>query len=119
MPPSNDLHSTSKSCLFNQFNDMKTNDYFVVLGFESHQTAKNGGRENQPEIQGGSAVWYSDMMRMMGIESQVYSMDITHSNIEDRVKEIKPDNVTFLLGDSNAIEKTFTKEFLNHLPHPW
>ena len=68
---------------------------------------------------GGSAVWYSDMMRMMGIESQVYSMDVTHSNIEDRVKEIKPDNVTFLLGDSNAIEKTFTKEFLNDLPHPW
>ena len=68
---------------------------------------------------GGSAVWYADMMRMMGIESQVYSMDITHSNIEDRVKEIKPDNVTFLLGDSNAIEKTFTKEFLNDLPHPW
>ena len=68
---------------------------------------------------GGSAVWYSDMMRMMGIESQVYSMDITHSNIEDRVKEIKPDNVTFLLGDSNAIEKTFTKDFLNDLPHPW
>ena len=68
---------------------------------------------------GGSAVWYSDMMRMMGIESQVYSMDITHAYIEDRVKEIKPDNVTFLLGDSNAIEKTFTKDFLHDLPHPW
>ena len=68
---------------------------------------------------GGSAVWYADMMRMMGIESQVYSMDITYLNIEDRVKEIKPDNVTFLLGDSNAIENTFTKEFLHDLPHPW
>ena len=68
---------------------------------------------------GGTAVWYSDMMRMMGIESQVYSLDITHSYIEDRVKEIKPDNVTFLLGDSNAIDKTFTKDFLHDLPHPW
>ena len=68
---------------------------------------------------GGTAVWYSDIMRMMGIESQVYSLDITHSYIEDRVKEIKPDNVTFLLGDSNAIDKTFTKDFLHDLPHPW
>ena len=46
-------------------------------------------------------------------------MDIDPSLILDRAKEIKPDNLTFLQGDSNHIEKTFTNQFLQDLPHPW
>lgn len=67
---------------------------------------------------GGSAVWLADTMKLEGITSSVYSMDI-QDMIENRVKEIKPDNVTFMLGDSNKIAETFTPEFLKDLPHPW
>ena len=46
-------------------------------------------------------------------------MDIDLSILEDRVKEIKPENVTFPQGDSHKIEKTFRPDFLRGLPHPW
>ena len=68
---------------------------------------------------GGSAVWLADMLRLMEIPSHVYSMDIDPSLILDRAKEIKPENLTFLQGDSNHIEKTFTNQFLQDLPRPW
>ena len=68
---------------------------------------------------GGSAIWLADMLRLMDIPSQIFSMDISHSNIEDCVLKLKPDNVTFLLGDCYKIEETFTPEFLKDLPRPW
>ena len=46
-------------------------------------------------------------------------MDIDLSIIEDRVKEIKPENVTFLQGDSNKIADTFSAQFLKGLARPW
>ena len=46
-------------------------------------------------------------------------MDIELSNMEERVKEIKPSNVHFFEGNSYEIEKTFTSEMLQSLPHPW
>ena len=58
----------------------------------------------------------ADMLRLMEIKS---SMDIDLSILEDWVKEIKPENVTFLQGDSHKIEKTFRPDFLRGLPHPW
>ncbi len=68
---------------------------------------------------GGSAVWMADMLRLMDIKSHIFSMDVDPSLIEEEVKRLQPDNVTFLKGDSNAIEKTFTEEFLGSLAHPW
>ena len=68
---------------------------------------------------GGSAIWMADMLRMMEINSHIYSMDIDPTLLEDRVKELQPSNVVFLQGDSNTIEKTFTSEFLQSQPHPW
>lgn len=68
---------------------------------------------------GGSALWLADMLQVMDIPSQIYSMDITLSNIEDRVRELKPQNVTFLQGDCRKIEETFTAELLKSLPRPW
>jgi cephalosporin hydroxylase len=68
---------------------------------------------------GGNAVWMADTMKMEGITCSVFSMDINPAMIEDRVKEIKPKNVTFLQGDSNKIADTFTADFLKGLPHPW
>ena len=70
-------------------------------------------------LTGGSAVWIADILRLEGVECSVYSMDINLDIIEERVKEIKPQNVTFLQGDSNKISETFTPEFLKDLPHPW
>ncbi len=37
---------------------------------------------------GGSAVWMADMLRLMEVDSTIYSMDIELSNLEGRVKEI-------------------------------
>lgn len=68
---------------------------------------------------GGTAVWMADMLKLEGVTSSIYSMDINSAIIEDRVKEIKPENVTFLQGDSNKIADTFSANFLKGLPHPW
>ena len=59
------------------------------------------------------------MLRLIEMDSSIYSMDVDLSVLEDRVKEIKPNNVTFLEGDSHKIEKTFDSDFLHGLPHPW
>jgi len=61
----------------------------------------------------------ADMLRLIEMDSSIYSMDVDLSVLEDRVKEIKPDNVTFLEGDSHKIEATFYLDFLHGLPHPW
>ena len=68
---------------------------------------------------GGTAIWIADMLRLMEAKSSVYAMEIDLSILQDRVKEIKPENVTFLQGDSHKIEKTFHPDFLRGLPHPW
>lgn len=68
---------------------------------------------------GGTAIWMADMLCLMEAKSSVYAMDIDLSILQDRVKEIKPENVTFLQGDSHKIEKTFHPDFLRGLPHPW
>ena len=68
---------------------------------------------------GTMAIWMADTLKLLDIPCQIYSMDKDLSLLEERVKELKPDNVTFLQGDSNAIEKTFTPELMSQLPHPW
>ena len=68
---------------------------------------------------GGSAIWIADTLKLLDIPCQIYSMEKDISLLADRAKELKPDNVTFLQGDSFAIEKTFTPELLSKLPHPW
>ncbi len=68
---------------------------------------------------GGTAVWMSDMLNLVGTDCQVYSMDIDLSLLEDRVKELKPANLTFIQGDCYQIEDAFPAEFLQKQPHPW
>ena len=68
---------------------------------------------------GGMAIWMGDTLKTLDIPCQIYSVDVDLSLLEDRVKEVKPDNVTFLQGDCYAIDKTFTPEFMSQLPHPW
>ena len=68
---------------------------------------------------GGMAVWIADTLKLLDVPSQIYSVDVDLSLREDRVNKLKPDNVTFLQGDCNAIEKTFTPDFMSQLLHPW
>ena len=70
-------------------------------------------------LSGGMAIWIADTLHLLGVTSNVYSMDIDPTNRSDLVNQLKPENVTFLTGDSHQIEKTFTDEFMKSLPHPW
>ena len=68
---------------------------------------------------GGSSLWMADTLKLEGISSNIFCMDIDIGMVEKRVKELKPDNITFLQGDSNKIGETFGSEQLKTLPHPW
>ena len=68
---------------------------------------------------GGSSVWFADQLKLLDIPGHVYSMDIDLLLIEENVKKLNPNNVTFLQGDCNEVEKTFTPEMLSKLPRPW
>ena len=70
-------------------------------------------------LSGGMAIWMADTLGLLGVESHIYSMDLDPSNRSEIVNKLKPENVTFLQGDSYEIEKTFSDEFLKALPHPW
>ena len=67
---------------------------------------------------GGSAIWMGDLFKTMELDCHCYSVDIDHSLLSEEARRLKPDNVTFLLGDCNAIEKTLTPKMLSELPHP-
>ena len=68
---------------------------------------------------GGSAVWFADQLNLLNIPGHVYSMDIDLSLIEENVKKLSLDDyITFLQGDCNEIDKTFTPEMLSKLPQP-
>ncbi|XP_031562431.1 uncharacterized protein LOC116298193 [Actinia tenebrosa] len=67
---------------------------------------------------GGSAVWMADTLQMFGCKSHVYSVDIDLGLLEPLARE-KRNDLTFLQGDCNEIQKTFPPEMLKSLPHPW
>ena len=64
---------------------------------------------------GGNAIWMADTMKLEGVEC---SMDIDLSLLEDKVKEIKPDNITFIEGDCFKLGQSFSDKFLKDLSHP-
>ena len=67
---------------------------------------------------GASALWFSDMARLYGIDCSVYSYDIDLSLIQEKVLKMKPDSVKFFEGDSYQVEKMFDHKFLVELPRP-
>ena len=67
---------------------------------------------------GTSALWFSDMARLYGLDTNVYSYDIDLSMLDERVLKMKPDSVKFIQGDSNDVEKMFDDKFLTELPRP-
>ena len=67
---------------------------------------------------GGSAIWMGDMFKTIELDCHCYSVDIDHSLLSDDARRMKPDNVTFLLGDCNVIDKMLTPKMLSELPRP-
>lgn len=66
---------------------------------------------------GASAAWFGDMAKNFGLNCHVYSMDIMNPDAVD--KKAYRENVSFLHGDSNKLEETFTPQMMKSLPHPW
>lgn len=63
--------------------------------------------------EGGGAVWLADQMFLSDLEPRVISVDI-----EDKI-DIKDERISFLVGDVNDLESTFTPSFLADLPRPF
>lgn len=61
---------------------------------------------------GASAIWYADLQRLHDLPPRVITMDIHPPSLQY-------EGVTFLKGDSNAIEEALSLALLREQPHPW
>ena len=61
---------------------------------------------------GGSAVWFADLTRTLGVDCHVYSMDLIPPDVS------RP-GVSFLKGDSHRLHEVFPPALLDAAPHPW
>ena len=68
---------------------------------------------------GGTALTMANTLNTHGIKGHIYSIDLDHSLLDPRVKDLKPDNLTFIEGDMNKIEEVLPSAKLQDLPHPW
>ena len=68
---------------------------------------------------GGSALSIASTLKMQGSKGHVYSIDLDLSLLDPRVKDLKPDNLTFVEGDMYKIEEVLPLSKLESLPHPW
>ena len=89
--------------------------YSQLLGLVKPKTVIEFG-----SLYGGSALYIADTLKMQGTTNgHVYSVDIDLSLLDPRVKDLKPDNLTFIQGDMHKIEEVFPPTTLESLPHPW
>ena len=70
-------------------------------------------------LYGGTALSIANTLKMQGSKGHVYSVDIDLSLQDPRVKDLKPDNLTFIEGDMYKIEEIFPPSTLESLAHPW
>jgi cephalosporin hydroxylase len=61
---------------------------------------------------GGSAVWFADLMRSLEIEGHIYSLDLHKPEVNDQ-------QITFLAGDCASIESILHPDMLASWPTPW
>jgi len=66
---------------------------------------------------GGSAIWFADLLAVFQIEGSVYSIDVDLSLLEDKAKA--DSRIHFIQGDCNHMSAFLTSDFLSSLPHPW
>ena len=64
---------------------------------------------------GGTAIWFSDQLRIFGIDGQVVSIDLYPPPSPPGL----PETVSLLHGDANDLARTLTPDFLARLPRPW
>ena len=63
--------------------------------------------------QGGSALWFADMLSAAGLGCPVLSID------RDPVTWFADPRIAFLAGDAAKLDETLTAPMLTALPHPW
>lgn len=61
---------------------------------------------------GGSGLWFADMLQNFGIDGQVYSVDIV------KVTQIEHPRLTFLQGDGKNLRDALPDELLFAIEHP-
>lgn len=61
---------------------------------------------------GGSALWFGDLMNNFGIEGHIYSLDIV------KVDDVSHERVTFMEANGRDLGSTISKEWLESLPRP-
>ena len=68
---------------------------------------------------GASALWYADSLSSLGLDTQIYTVDIDPVLVSEETKQKMPDNVKLIEGDYNKIAEIFPPTMLQSLPHPW
>ena len=68
---------------------------------------------------GASALWYADSLSSLGLDAQIYTVDIDPTLVSEETKQKLPDNVTLIEGDFNKIADLFPPAMLQSFPHPW
>lgn len=62
---------------------------------------------------GGSALWFADMTRSLGVETHVHSLDIADA------PRPEDERISFHVGDAHRLGDTFGEALLRGLPRPW
>jgi cephalosporin hydroxylase len=67
---------------------------------------------------GANALWMADMLKMMEIDSSIYTVDIDSLCVEEGVRKLWPPSVHFVLGDAYKLEESFSDSFMKSVKHP-
>ena len=67
--------------------------YMQLLGYVKPATIIEIGVAS-----GGTTIWMADMLKLMDIKCNIYSMDIDLTLLHDRVKKLQPANVKIYTG---------------------
>jgi len=62
---------------------------------------------------GGSALWFVDQGRALGIDLRVVSID------REPPTAVRDERVTFLAGDAHALGRVLSDDVMHALPRPW
>lgn len=61
---------------------------------------------------GGSALWFGDLLNNFGIDGHIYSIDIVE------VTSVEHPRVTYMEGNGRALQEILIPDFINSLPRP-
>ncbi|BAQ65666.1 CmcI family methyltransferase [Geminocystis sp. NIES-3709] len=103
----NSLHNYSYSGVPIQKNPFDFAIYPVLIWNLKPRTIIEIGSKS-----GGSAIWFGDLFDNFKIDGHIYSVDIV------KVTKYSHGRVTFLEGDGQNLQETFSPDFLQKLPRP-